>query len=160
MNKSEQVNELFAAMAKAQRTADRFIESQLIPPLAQLIRPLGEGRGGGHRRFSPLARFISRVSFGASDCWYWRGRIERDGYGTFGAVRAHRVAYQLFIGEIPPGLVIRHSCDVRNCVNPAHLLAGTHAENIRDRNQRGRSFNKSKLTPADTMVAGIVMRYL
>jgi hypothetical protein len=58
----------------------------------------------------------------------WRGRT----------VGAHRVAYELTHGPIPTGAVIRHSCDVTNCCNPAHLLTGTLADNMRDAADRQR----------------------
>lgn len=41
-------------------------------------------------------------------------------------------------GPIPKGLVVRHTCDVRECVNPDHLILGTQKDNIRDMHDRGR----------------------
>lgn len=93
-------------------------------------------------------------------CWGWRGVLDKDGYGRYGIdgrqggeKRAHRVAYALSKGPIPDGMVVRHSCDSRTCTNPKHLLIGTHADNVRDRVQRGRSYdahgernNAAKLT--------------
>jgi hypothetical protein len=53
-------------------------------------------------------------------------------------VAAHRLAYEDVIGPIPAGLHILHSCDHPPCCNPAHLRAGTHQENMDDREARGR----------------------
>src|SRR3990167_8861821 len=36
-----------------------------------------------------------------ADCWIWRGRRGHNGYGTWGARRAHRVVYERLVGPIP-----------------------------------------------------------
>jgi len=51
---------------------------------------------------------------------------------------AHRIMYERFKGPIPDDLVVRHTCDVRLCINPDHLVVGTAADNNRDMMQRGR----------------------
>jgi len=76
-------------------------------------------------------------------CWNWRGGQDRDGYGLVRAVKlqmaVHRVAYEVWVGPIPEGLYVLHSCDNPPCVNPAHLRVGTQADNMRDMSLRGRS---------------------
>jgi hypothetical protein len=53
---------------------------------------------------------------------------------------AHRVAWELAHGKVaPPRMSVCHTCDVPACVRPSHLWLGTHAENMRDRNQKGRT---------------------
>ena len=83
-------------------------------------------------------RFLRRVETGGSlplppglgPCWLWTGTISRNGYGRTLRTTAHRVAYELFVGPIPPGLDVDHLCRVRACVNPAHLEPVTRAENL------------------------------
>src|SRR5689334_18937729 len=77
-------------------------------------------------------------------CWLWTKSINRDGYGSLGVfgrrgLKAHRVSYEAFNGEVPSGKWILHTCDVRSCVNPSHLYAGTAQDNVNDREHRGRS---------------------
>jgi hypothetical protein len=56
----------------------------------------------------------------------------------------HRYIYEECFGPIADGLVVRHKCDVRNCVNPEHLELGTPLENSRDMIERNRSSRGSK----------------
>lgn len=73
------------------------------------------------------ARFESKVAkSSATNCWEWLDYKTIYGYGHFSpvagkTVRAHRFAYELWIGPIPEGLVLDHLCRNRACVNPAHL---------------------------------------
>lgn len=83
------------------------------------------------------------------ECWEWRGHRTKQGYGSSGVGKgwgggsgsrpAHRVAWELTNGPIPPGLFVCHRCDNPPCCNPAHLFVGTAADNARDREAKGRS---------------------
>lgn len=54
-------------------------------------------------------------------------------------IAQHRIVYEECFGEIPDGLVVRHKCDVRNCINPEHLEIGTQHDNVMDTVKRGRT---------------------
>lgn len=76
-------------------------------------------------------------------CWLWVGAGGRYGRITLPdglrAQDAHRTSFLAFKGKLKRGEVVRHRCDVMICVNPDHLEAGTHAQNMQDRNKRGRT---------------------
>ena len=69
-------------------------------------------------------------------CWLWLAGLT-DGYGTFHVSttfveHAHRTAYRLAFGDIPPDMQVMHTCDNRACVNKNHLVLGTKDDNLRD----------------------------
>jgi len=110
-------------------------------------------------------KHAAKIEYGApSGCWLWTAGATGRGYGQVrsrGKVRyAHREAYENEHGTgSADGLVVRHKCDTPLCVNPDHLEIGTHADNIRDRDERGRHVALNgeaciwaKLTEADVRV--------
>lgn len=77
-----------------------------------------------------------------SGCWLWGGgtiKAEYKRYGKISGKLAHRLSYEMHIGPIPNGMFVCHHCDTPLCVNPAHLYAGTHMDNMRDVRVRNRS---------------------
>lgn len=89
-------------------------------------------------------RFWSKVdrSGGPDACHPYTGGRGHWGHGRFSIGRrnhmAHRVAFKLIHGLDPVGQ-LRHSCDNPPCCNGAHLLEGTHADNMADMAARGRA---------------------
>ena len=91
---------------------------------------------------APVIRFIPKVDMrGDDECWPWLGTRSGGRYGNFnmpsGKISAHRFAYALWVGPIGDGMIIMHTCDNPPCVNPKHLVQGTMAENIADRDAKG-----------------------
>ena len=106
-------------------------------------------------------RLYNSARLDETGCWVWAGARDAHGYGMLSinnnTRRAHRVAYEAFCEEIPQGMVICHSCDNPSCINPAHLRVGTQADNVADREARGRrdvkgaKIGTSKLTEAQAL---------
>ena len=112
-----------------------------------------------YKRIPLEDRFWSHVEIkGADECWEWKGALLPGGYGVFTfnckVVLAHRIVWELTYGEIEEGLNILHTCDNPPCCNPAHLWKGTNADNMHDRDNKGRNSKGSangntKLTEKD-----------
>ena len=79
-----------------------------------------------------------------NSCWLWKKALNGSGYGSTRirsfskSSMAHRISYELYIGEIPKGLYVCHSCDIPSCVNPNHLFLGTQSDNNKDMKSKNR----------------------
>jgi HNH endonuclease len=95
----------------------------------------------------------------ADPCWLWTGG-RGNGYGIIWwkgrQENAHRIAWILTVGPIPPGQHVLHRCDVKTCCRPSHLFLGSQGDNMRDftrkgLRQKGEQHHRAKLTAAQVI---------
>lgn len=93
--------------------------------------------GQREAKASDMRRLLEKVSVGEDGCWRATGSLTPKGYARFKfddrSGQGHRFAYLTLVGPIPEGLELDHICRVRHCINPAHLEAVTHLENLNRR---------------------------
>jgi hypothetical protein len=93
-------------------------------------------------------------------CRRWTGMHQHKGYGQINVGNknrmVHRMAYEVWIGPIPEGLEIDHvyarGCRYRDCIEPSHLEAVTHAENLRRKPLATHCKNGHEYTSENTQV--------
>jgi hypothetical protein len=111
-----------------------------------------------------IATFLSRIdmSGGPDACWPTTQSRDSNGYGRIRFVSCsyamHRLVYELVHGDIPPDMLICHTCDNPPCCNPAHLFVGSQYDNAMDRERkqrlnhpRGESHAGTNLTEAQVL---------
>lgn len=101
-------------------------------------------------RASLAHRIWRRTKITKTSCWLWMGAVNSRGYGQIGVREGarktvsrstHREIAKACLGDIPDGMMVCHTCDVKACVNPSHLYIGTALDNARDAVERGRAVN-------------------
>ena len=98
-------------------------------------------------------------------CWLWSGAVMKNGYGVIGVCvkgkksnrLVHRTSAWAFAGfDLLSPMQILHSCDVRHCFNPAHLLIGTQLDNIRDAWNKGHLNNVMQRHPRKLVAVDVL----
>lgn len=158
------------ARVDAKRYVREYVHSGVIGSLN--LAP----RVQGMHNTETIFRLLSKARIDDPDeCWEWMGatvsqRATRPrGYGRIhvgfdddGAQvvdYAHRVAFELFRGDIRPGIEVCHTCDNTTCINPAHLFVGTRQDNSIDMVKKGRHGGGSRRKIPDSVVRAMRRDY-
>lgn len=99
-------------------------------------------------------RFLSKVNKNGpvpvhvpqlGPCWQWTAGVFKNGYAQYSvnskARKASRYIFEQVNGPLSSSLCVLHKCDNPRCVRPDHLFSGTHQDNVRDRESKGRGKN-------------------
>lgn len=105
-----------------------------------MARPKGSG-------VIPLEQRLKTKLVRINDCLIWTGSTDRKGYGQISVPtdrgngwrleQAHRVAFRLWVGDIPDDLWVLHNCHQPPCCEPYHLYLGDQSENELDKIEEG-----------------------
>lgn len=132
-------------IGRAGRTSDiRIPRSEIqrlsIVNLEKIVDDLVEERINNNYK-KQIKSFEEKIEK-TDSCWLWKAAKSKSGYGVFSLnrkwMRAHRASYTIYKGPIPDGLLVLHSCDTPDCVNPDHLSLGTPKKNMDEMRERGR----------------------
>ena len=91
---------------------------------------------------------LTKMTDGPDSCYLWKGYFSGSGYAQLYAngkkQGVSRLLWELKRGPIPPGQVVRHSCDNPRCVRLEHLSLGSQKDNMQDAVQRRRIASGSR----------------
>jgi hypothetical protein len=89
-----------------------------------------------------------------SSCRLWTSYVSSKNYGIITIDKkqrlAHRLSYEEFVGPLPKGAFVCHSCDNPLCINPEHLFLGSHSDNMKDMSLKVRH-RSAKITPEQAL---------
>lgn len=113
-------------------------------------------------KYTAFFQKVNTHNFNQLKCWEWCGASKGNGYGHVSFegrnIPAHRLAYILFCGEVPPTMDVCHTCDNRFCVNPDHLYVGSRKQNMADCMARGRTAGGNRKRLKEHQIQEIKLR--
>jgi hypothetical protein len=115
----------------------------------------------------PKEWLLARSRIGEKGCWNWTHGKTGSNYGVayfnVNGVKkqfsTHWLSFVLCNGDLVDGMFVCHRCDNPTCVNPEHLFAGTHSDNMLDAISKGRVIPPNGLKLNYKMANEIRQRY-
>jgi len=104
---------------------------------------------GGRPPKDPNSFWDNVVIRGKDDCWIYKSKSKT--YPSFRGKHVHRIVAEIKYGEIPKfnddgmKIVVRHSCNNKQCVNPNHIRLGTVQQNAFDMWRENKALNKDEV---------------
>lgn len=137
----DELRRMFAGGATKTAIANRF--GVAISTVTRHLRGVTPPSERSRRGWTTRRANLDAASGGPNACWPWTGSHRKAGYGQFmrgwRVLFAHREALERQLGRpLGVGEYALHHCDNPPCCNPAHLYAGSAADNNRDAVARGR----------------------
>lgn len=104
------------------------------------------------------AEFNRPVLLNEHGCWIWQGSTDQNGYGRYGPALVYGIVWRKSGRTIPQGHVLRHQCPNKACVNPDHIVTGTHKENMEDASRDGVMTGPRRVTPEQVEQVKILLK--
>lgn len=129
---------------KQQRGPERrckWCGNPLVKDIVVFCSIVCRNRGNAFKKRKPmtLERLFARCKRDDNGCLVYQGPLNHNGHGVAGNGQlAHREAWRLANGPIPPVICVCHRCDNPACLEPKHLWLGTNSDNQRDKVCKGR----------------------
>lgn len=100
-----------------------------------------------------VAHFNRPIVVNEIGCWLWLGSVDQRGYGRRSGSLVYGITFRMAGFICDNGKELCHTCPNRNCVNPYHLYAGTHKENMKDASDAGVMGPKPRYTKEQLEIA-------
>ncbi len=91
----------------------------------------------------PAAFIDAAMSANTDECINWPHSFNSNGYGQINICGSPAIVPRVILARslgrpLSDGELTRHKCDNRKCINPRHIEVGSHLDNVRDMDSRGR----------------------
>ena len=105
-----------------------------------------------------VAHFNRSIIIDERGCWLWLGAKDYNGYARFGGELVHPKTFEMAGFKCDADKEHCHTCPNHSCINPYHIYAGTHKQNMEDAAKAGTMGRVPKITPEKIQIATEMLR--